>query len=104
MVLPVVALFSVAAIVARHLLPRFITSDDIAIVGAGLTLAATGLAFHAASESRDAAMESRRALQLHFRPGPVRVAFAVRDPSDPAAAKPWPGSVASASVGGAHIP
>lgn len=87
--LAAVAAIGITAIVVHHLRPKSITSDDISIIGTALTLAATGLAFRAAQESRDAADESRRALTLHFRPGSVRIEFRVRDPRDPETQMGW---------------
>lgn len=84
-----VAISAVAAVAVRHHWSRLITTDDIAILAAAFTLAATGLAYGAARESRDAASESRRALQLHFRPGGVWVDFKIRDPHDPQAQMPY---------------
>jgi hypothetical protein len=80
MVLVLVAVIAgtVLVIWARHRWPKAITGEDVAIFGSGLTLASTLLAYGAASESRSAATESRRALALHYRPGEVVVRFDTR--------------------------
>jgi hypothetical protein len=87
--IPSVLAIAVVASVLRHIHPRLFTSEDISTFGTALTLAATLTAVRAAQASRDAAKDSRRALQLHFRPGDVRVQFHVRDPKDPNAQMPW---------------
>jgi hypothetical protein len=89
LLIPAVLVCAAAAVVVRHQWPKLFTADDIAIFGAALTLAATITAVKAAQASRDAASDSRRALQLHFQPGDVRVEFRVRDPNNPDAKMVW---------------
>ncbi|MGC5661696.1 hypothetical protein ACN261_15020 [Micromonospora sp. WMMD723] len=67
----------------RHSRPKLVTEEDIGIAAAAVALITAFLTYQAASESRTAATESRRALQLHFRPSDARLSFSVRDPSDP---------------------
>ncbi|MEU5904825.1 hypothetical protein [Micromonospora sp. NPDC047527] len=72
------------AVFLRHRFPKLITSEDIAITAAGITLMTALLAFASAKASQKAASESRRALQLHYQPGRIRVEFTTRDPKNPA--------------------
>ncbi|WP_157517484.1 hypothetical protein [Micromonospora rifamycinica] len=79
----VVVMGAVAMIWLRHSRPKLVTEEDIGIAAAAVALITAFLTYQAASESRTAATESRRALQLHFRPSNVRLGFSVRDPGDP---------------------
>jgi hypothetical protein len=89
LIIPGVLVVAALVIFLRHQWPKLITSEDVAIFAAALTLAATVTAVRAAQASRDAAQDSRRALQLHFQPGDIRVGFQTRKPNDPNAAMPW---------------
>ncbi|MBO4209196.1 hypothetical protein [Micromonospora echinofusca] len=78
-----VALGVATAIFFRHRFPKLITTEDIAITAAGITLMTALLAFASAKASQSAASESRRALQLHYQPGRIRIEFTARDPENP---------------------
>ncbi|MBW4704615.1 hypothetical protein [Micromonospora sp. RL09-050-HVF-A] len=79
----VVVVGAVVVIWLRHSRPKLVTEEDIGIAAAAVALITAFLTYQAASESRTAATESRRALQLHFRPGNCWLGFSVRDPGDP---------------------
>jgi hypothetical protein len=89
LIIPGVLVVASLVIFLRHQWPKLITSEDVAIFAAALTLAATITAVRAAQASRDAAQDSRRALQLHFQPGDIRVGFQVRKPNNLNTAMPW---------------
>ncbi|MEV6490111.1 hypothetical protein AB0M20_16040 [Actinoplanes sp. NPDC051633] len=85
----VAAVGVVAAIYFHKTHPRAVTEEDVGIVAAGIAAVAAWLTYRAAAESRTAAVESRRALQLHGRPDRGTLRFAVRDPDDLHAQMGW---------------
>lgn len=71
---------AVVAIVASHLWPRSITSNDIGVAAAAFTALAAIAALLAAQESSRTADEARSAYRLHFRPSSAQFSLRAFDP------------------------